>query len=47
MATFRKRTAPGLTAVHLDTVARRSCLLPADIRLKAQSMLCADPSKWQ
>jgi len=35
-----------LTAVHLDTVARKSTALPADIRARATAMLSADPSKW-
>lgn len=35
-----------LTAVHLDTVARKSCPLPPDIRHNAEAMLCTDPSKW-
>jgi acyl-CoA thioester hydrolase len=35
-----------LTAVHLDTIARKSCLLPADVRLKAATLLSADPSNW-
>lgn len=35
-----------LTAVHLDTIARKARPLPADIRLKAEAMLCADPSQW-
>ena len=35
-----------ITAVHLDTISRKACPLPADIRRKAEAMLCADPSKW-
>jgi len=35
-----------LTAVHLDTIARRACPLPAAIRQRAEAMLCADPSRW-
>ena len=35
-----------LTAVHLDTTARKSCPLPEEIRRKAQSMLATDPDKW-
>ncbi len=35
-----------LTAVHLDTIARRACPLPEHIRRRAEAMLCADPSQW-
>ncbi|MFS8085075.1 MAG: acyl-CoA thioesterase [Acidobacteriota bacterium] len=35
-----------ITAVHLDTIARKACPLPDDIQRKAEAMLCADPSKW-
>ena len=35
-----------LTGVHIDTIARKACALPAGIKLKAEAMLCADPSQW-
>ncbi|HQY28168.1 MAG TPA: thioesterase family protein [Burkholderiaceae bacterium] len=35
-----------LTGVHLDTVARRACPLPDEVRRRALAQLSADPSRW-
>jgi hypothetical protein len=35
-----------LKGVHIDTVARRSCPLPEELRDSARKLLVADPSPW-
>jgi hypothetical protein len=35
-----------LKGVHIDTVARRSCPLPEELRDSARKLLVADASPW-
>ena len=36
-----------LKGVHIDTVARRSCPLPEELRATAAKLVVADPSPWE
>ncbi len=36
-----------LKGVHIDTVARRSCPLPEELRVSARKIVVADPSAWE
>ena len=36
-----------LKGVHIDTVARRSCPLPEELRASARKVVVADPSRWE
>jgi hypothetical protein len=33
--------------VHIDTVARRSCPLPEELRTTAARLVVEDPSPWE
>jgi len=35
-----------LTGVHIDTVTRKSCPFPADLRTRAEAFLAPDPGAW-
>jgi acyl-CoA thioester hydrolase len=36
-----------LKGVHIDTVARRSCPLPEELRVSARKVVVADPVPWE
>jgi hypothetical protein len=36
-----------LKGVHIDTVARRSCPLPEELRTTAARLVVEDPSPWE